>query len=93
MSPHINIWTVARPIVEKYIADNIGPRALVRDLANTARVVGRFGPRLPQLAEAALIRQSQPKSEPGGESPSARVLWMVLGGLLVALGVVIGIRL
>jgi len=90
LSPHINIWTVARPIVETYITENIGPRALLRDLANTARVVGRFGPRLPQLAEAALIRQSQPQREPNTGNSGSRALWMVLGGALVALGVMLG---
>ncbi len=90
LSPHINIWTVARPIVERYIAENIGPRALARDLANTARVVGRFGPRLPQMAEAALIRQSQPQREPHTGRSGSRMLWMILGGALVGVGVVIG---
>ncbi len=90
LSPHINIWTVARPIVEKYISDNVGPKAMMRDLANTARVVGRFGPRLPQLAEAALIRQSQPQTETRVTNSGSRLWWMLLGGLLVGLGVVIG---
>ncbi|MEM6823953.1 MAG: 2-polyprenylphenol 6-hydroxylase [Pseudomonadota bacterium] len=58
--PHINIWEVSRPIVEDYIRQNVGPQALLRDLAKTARVLGRFGPRLPRLAEAALIRQTEP---------------------------------
>ena len=60
IDPHINIWDVARPVVEDYIRQNVGPRAIARDLALTAKVLARFGPRLPQLAEAALIRQSMP---------------------------------
>jgi ubiquinone biosynthesis protein len=48
LDPHINIWTVARPVVEGYITKNIGPRALLRDLRRTAPVVlSRFGPKLP----------------------------------------------
>ena len=58
MNPHINIWNVARPVVEGYIAENIGPKALIRDIAQTARILARFGPKLPQLAEAALIAQA-----------------------------------
>jgi ubiquinone biosynthesis protein len=58
LDPHMNIWQVAKPIVEDYIKESIGPKALLRDLARTARVLARFGPRLPQLAEAALIRQA-----------------------------------
>ena len=60
LDPSMNIWTVARPVVEEYIRENVGPKALVRDLATTARVLARFGPRLPQLAEGALIAQANP---------------------------------
>lgn len=60
LDPEINIWTVARPAVEEYIRENIGPKALARDLFQTARVLARFGPRLPQLAEAALRAQTNP---------------------------------
>ena len=60
LNPTINIWKVAQPIVESYIRDNIGPRALVRDLARTARVLARFGPKLPRLVEGALIRGADP---------------------------------
>ncbi len=62
LDPHINIWNVARPVVQSYIAENIGPKALIRDLAKTVRVLARFGPRLPQMAEAALIERSERKT-------------------------------
>jgi ubiquinone biosynthesis protein len=64
LNPTINIWKVAQPIVEDYIRQNVGPRALARDLARTVRVLARFGPKLPQLAEAALIRQTAPEPPP-----------------------------
>ena len=78
--PQINIWKVAQPIVEDYIRDNVGPKALARDLAETLRVLGRFGPKLPQMAEALLIRQ---QNEP---PPRAQTLtgWQTAG--LVVLG-------
>lgn len=60
LNPQINIWEVARPVVEDYIAKSIGPRATLRDLSRTAQVLARFGPRLPGLVEAALIRQALP---------------------------------
>lgn len=58
LDPHINIWEVAKPTVEGYIAKNVGPQALLRDLAKTARVLARFGPKLPQMVEKALIAQA-----------------------------------
>ena len=58
LDPHINIWSVARPTVEAYIMQNVGPKALVRDLLRTVQVLGRFGPKLPEMAEAMLTRQA-----------------------------------
>ncbi len=91
LHPRINMWRVAQPIVEQYIRQHIGPRAVLRDLSETARVLARFGPRLPKLAEAALIQQSHPLPQPlrrrGALVPLAQV---ALGGGLVALGAWLG---
>ncbi|MDJ0627378.1 MAG: 2-polyprenylphenol 6-hydroxylase [Rhodobacter sp.] len=92
LNPQINIWQVARPIVEQYIKENIGPRALLGDLAKTARVVARFGPKLPQLAEAALIRQSEDPPKPRPAGVLRPVLWMCAGAsLTVAAGWMAGL--
>ena len=56
LHPQINIWEVARPIVQDYINESIGPKALAKDLFKTFRVLARFGPKLPQIAEDVLIR-------------------------------------
>ncbi|MEM9708750.1 MAG: 2-polyprenylphenol 6-hydroxylase [Pseudomonadota bacterium] len=90
LNPSINMWEVARPTVEDYIKENIGPRALLRDLGNTARVVGRFGPRLPQLAEDALLGRARlPQNAP---PPTANpFLWICVGGALVGAGVGLGL--
>lgn len=80
LDPQINIWQVAKPVVESYVARNVGPLALIRDLAQTARVLGRFGPRLPQLMEAVLIRQAEaptpadPRPQPLGRQIAAIAL-------------------
>ncbi len=64
LNPNINIWQAARPVVEDYVRTSLGPRAMLGDLMKTARILARFGPRLPELAEAALIRQSEPLPDP-----------------------------
>ena len=78
LDPHINIWQVASPIVERYIRENIGPKAVVRDLLKTARVLARFGPKLPALVEAQLIRAGNPATVIVKPRRSfAPVLWVV----------------
>jgi len=79
LDPQINIWEVAQPVVEDYIKGSIGPRAILSDLAKTARVLARFGPRLPSLVEAALVAQSHT----GEAKPRTRrrtILWTALIG-------------
>jgi ubiquinone biosynthesis protein len=90
LNPEINMWHVAKPVVEEYIKANIGPQAVLRDLTQTVRILSRFGPRLPRLVEDALIAQANPTPP----DPSPRQLgpagWVALGGVLVALGFVLG---
>ncbi|TVR48348.1 MAG: 2-polyprenylphenol 6-hydroxylase [Rhodobacteraceae bacterium] len=90
LNPEINMWHVARPIVEDYVRENIGPQALARDLAQTARILARFGPHLPRMVETALIAQShrdEPAAPPRQIGP---VTGAALGAGLVALGVALG---
>lgn len=90
LDPHINIWQVAKPVVESYVGRNVGPLALLRDLAQTARVLARFGPRLPRLVEAALIAQAD--TPPAVKTrPRMFVLRLVLAAFVVfALGIWLG---
>jgi len=82
LDPHMNIWSAAQPIVEDYIKDSIGPKALARDLARTVRVLSRFGPRLPQMAEMALIRSTNPPPLPPRPSLLPPIGWMGAGAAL-----------
>ncbi|MCV6591644.1 MAG: 2-polyprenylphenol 6-hydroxylase [Silicimonas sp.] len=90
LDPHINIWSTARPVVEAYIKDSMGPKAMLRDLVRTAQVLSRFGPRFPQMAEDFLIRQT---TRPDPVPRSNR--WVHWGALAAmgALGLVIGLML
>lgn len=93
LDPNMNMWQVSRPVVEKYIRDNIGPKALVRDLAVTARVLSRFGPLLPRMAEEALIRTNNPQWRDRDHTESRRdgMVYMVAGVVLGALAVIVGV--
>jgi ubiquinone biosynthesis protein len=86
LNPNINIWEVAKPVVESYIASNVGPKAVLRDLAQTVRVLSRFGPRLPHLAGQALIAGSKVTSDPQPARRRDALVWFLAGALLSALG-------
>lgn len=89
LDPSVNIWDVAQPVVEDYIKQSIGPKAMGRDLMKTARVLARFGPRLPALVEGALIRQATTVPEtPRRVWPvvvTSSVVGAVLGGAAMLL--------
>ena len=90
LDPNINIWQVAEPVVKGYITRNIGPLALLRDLGRTAQVLARFGPKLPKMMEALLIRQAEmPPLRRGGRR--VPLIWALIGGAaLLAAGLWLG---
>ena len=59
LDPNLNMWRVAQPVVEEWMKDNLGPKAMKRDLVKTAMVLSRFGPRLPELTDRALRRLAE----------------------------------
>ena len=93
LDPEINIWQVANPVVEDYIRRNLGPRAALRDLQRTAAVLTRYGPRLPQLVEAALLRQSQPSHAPEGRGWPRDMIAAGAGAAVAAALIALGLWL
>ena len=91
LNPNVNIWQVAHPVVEDYVRSNLGPRAMIADLTRAARVLARFGPRLPDLAEAALIRQAHQLPEPVRTNPTRSIGLVLLGVGLTLLAVWTGL--
>lgn len=94
LNPQINMWKVARPVVEDYIKDHVGPRAVLRDLRASAMVLSRFGPRLPGLLEKALMEQLTTPRDPRPAPPAQWAgTWVIAGAGTLALGVWIGATL
>ena len=94
LNPKINIWDAAKPVVEEYIRENVGPKALLRDLGKTARVLSRFGPQLPEIAEQVLIRGAGLGAPPPERSrPRHALAFTALGAAILALGIWIGVAL
>ena len=96
IDPHSNIWEAAKPIVEGWIRENLGPTQIARDLARTAKVLTRLGPRLPDLAqelvmlaEDARTRRRQ-QNEPATAVGAIRWTWL-LGGVALGLAAAAGL--
>ncbi len=92
LDPQMNIWKTAQPIVEAYIKKNVGPMAIWRDLSNTARVLARFGPRLPALVERTLIQQVTSSSPQPRQRFKESLLWLSVGITCGAAAVLIMFR-
>jgi ubiquinone biosynthesis protein len=89
IDPHSNIWESARPVVEGWIYENMGPRQVLRDVGRTFEILRRLGPRLPglaeelvMLAEEARTRRHRDEDAPPPPSPPAR--WPLALGALAA---------
>ena len=54
LDPNINMWETARPVVEKYIAATLGPKAFLKDISKIVQVLRKFGPQIPKLLEDLL---------------------------------------
>ncbi len=85
LNPNLNMWEVARPVVETYIKENLGPKAVVRDIAESAKAIVKFGPHAPYLIEKSL-RNALDFKPP---KPHRRRLPALIGGVL--LGLILGI--
>jgi ubiquinone biosynthesis protein len=85
LDPKINIWEVAHPVVEDYIKKSIGPRAVATDLMKTAKIMSRFGPRLPTLKEKILNAQAQTPTSDQKRQPWIGVALGAGAGILLTL--------
>ncbi|MEM7768793.1 MAG: 2-polyprenylphenol 6-hydroxylase, partial [Pseudomonadota bacterium] len=93
LNPHMNLWTAGRPEIERYIRENLGPRALVSDLGRTALVLARFGPHLPEAVETALRGRDRAPVIVTAPRRSGATGWFALGAGTAMAGMVLGLLL
>ena len=75
----LDIWEAARPEVESYIKNNLGPKALLKDLIKTAQTLSHFGPKLPNLLENLLKEDIQNKSNHKNNNAKSKLTWALIG--------------
>jgi len=88
LDPDLNMWEVAQPVVEHYIYDNVGPHAIIRDLKATLQIMARFGPKLPQLTEAAMARLTEPTAPADKSSRTHPLSYVAIGVILASLVII-----
>lgn len=79
IDPDINIWEAARPVVESYIKDSLGPKAVMKDLKEIGLSLSNLGPELPTIIER--LRQDK---TPQKQAKTPSYLYIGLGALLTA---------
>ncbi len=79
IDPDINIWEAARPIVEGYIKDALGPKAVMEDMREIALSLSNIGPELPEIIER--LRKG---TIPQQKTKTPNYAYIALGALLAA---------
>ncbi len=79
LNPALNIWDAAKPVVETYIRDNLGPLSALKALGETALVLARFGPRLPELVERALVKMNADEEVTKHQQGWPVWVWLLIG--------------
>jgi ubiquinone biosynthesis protein len=59
LDPELDLWTTAKPFLESWMHEQVGWRALLREVKNEAVNWATIVPRLPRLAHQALVDNHQ----------------------------------
>jgi ubiquinone biosynthesis protein len=63
LDPDLDLWTTAKPFLERWMNEQVGWRGLLRNLEKEAPRYAQLLPELPRLVHLALQRQAQPPAE------------------------------
>jgi len=85
----LDIWEAARPEVENYIRNNLGPKALMRDLIKTAQTLSHFAPKLPSLLENLLTTDIKNKTSHKKYNAKNKLTWALIGSASTSLILII----
>ncbi|MFZ9407857.1 MAG: ubiquinone biosynthesis regulatory protein kinase UbiB [Burkholderiaceae bacterium] len=102
LDPDLDLWVTAKPILERWMNEQVGWRGLVDRLGQEAGQWAQLLPSVPRLAHKALQRAAEPSATPewmplmqqlvAEQRRTRRVLWAgaVLAGLALVLHYTLG---
>ncbi len=82
LNPKVNMWQLAQPLVERWIATHLGPAAQARIAWETAQDLAERLPRIARRADVVLAGMEQRRQKiRRGLITAERVAWLALGVL------------
>jgi ubiquinone biosynthesis protein len=63
LDPELDLWTTAKPFLERWMNEQVGWRALVQQLQDEAPNYAQLLPELPRLLHRALQQQGRPRDD------------------------------
>ena len=64
LDPNLDLWKTAKPFLERWMSEQLGPRAFLRNLRNEAPNWARIVPQFPRLLHQALTREPSAELAP-----------------------------
>ncbi|MDO5620875.1 MAG: 2-polyprenylphenol 6-hydroxylase [Paracoccus sp. (in: a-proteobacteria)] len=92
LNPQINMWQVARPVVEDYIRSTLGPRAVAKDGIRILQSLSRYAPMLPKIIDDSIAQRQHNTAPPKrrGLTPATMALTTAMLGLGLVIGLLAG---
>ena len=64
LDPDLDLWSTAKPFLEKWMLDQLGPQRLLRELRDQAPHYAKLLPELPRLLHGYLRQEPQTQTQP-----------------------------
>ncbi|WP_370151517.1 2-polyprenylphenol 6-hydroxylase [Ferrovibrio sp.] len=93
LDPDINFWEVARPVIEDWARDNLGPEAMLREAAGNLLDFARRLPRIAGQIENLALQDRPPAAMPQRHRRHGRWLQTLLLAVIAALLAALLLRL
>jgi ubiquinone biosynthesis protein len=93
LDPELDLWSTAKPFLEKWMVDQIGPRRLLEELKNQAPRYAKLLPDLPRLLHDFLAHRPSPDQRELGEllKEQRRTNRLLQGLIYGGIGFVLGL--